>query len=257
MITGIFGPPRVGKTSLMVYLLTLIAFDFERTAKMQKAIRERNLLDGINRTIPDHTASANFEITFKKLGYRDRYARVIDPKRLAFAEPGTKPHFLLPWQAIGIMEAQQFFNSRKFAEFSASQSNVFEQHGHLHLDFYLDTQRPGLIDLNIRELMNFIEVRNMKINNNKDGFFESVAWTVREFANIGLVDEYMKSGKQDSSLYVEKLITSAVDVRTQYNSWSLEDRFYEGHEKEDYDLFYKMQDLKDAKKYLEDIKAVA
>ena len=245
MITIIFGPPRAGKTALMVKLLNDVAFDMERNRAMQRVIMNKNEFEGYKLTVPTHCAAANFEITFRKQGYRPRQARVIDPNRLGFPNDKVKTHFMLPYETYGIMEAQGYYNSRNFKDFPEWQSNLFEQHGHNHLNFILDTQRPGLIDVNIRDLSNFIEIRNLDVNYDKNGFFNNMIWTVREFDNVGLVDEYMKSGKRDKDLYTERRIVSERCVFEQYNSWSLESKFYVGHENEDFDLQYSMQYLKD------------
>ena len=42
MISIIFGPPRIGKTAFLVYLLNCAAFDYERNYAMQEAIKEKN-----------------------------------------------------------------------------------------------------------------------------------------------------------------------------------------------------------------------
>lgn len=249
MITIIFGPPRAGKTALMVKLLNDVAFDYERTRKMQKVLREKNEKDGWNLTIPKHCVSANFDIKFRKEFFLPRHARVIDPNHLGFANDKVKTHFILPYECFGIQEAQGYYNSRNFANFPEWKSNLFEQHGHNHLDFFLDTQRPGLIDVNIRELSNFIEIRNLDIKKDKFGFITGLKWTVREFNNSGAVDEYMKSSKRDKSLYVTKNILYDRDVFAQYKSTSLETKFYEGHENTDFDLYYSTQYLKDSKLY--------
>lgn len=248
MITIIFAPPRTGKTALMVKLLNDAAFDRERIRAMQRTIADKNENEGYHLTIPTHCAAANFEATFRRQGYRPRTARVIDPNRLGFVnKDGVKPHFMLPYEIYGIQEAQGYYNSRNFSDFPAWKSNLFEQHGHNHLDFLLDTQRPGLIDKNIRELANFIEVRKLDVHYQRNGFFKQMVWTVREFDNMGVVEEYMKSGKRDRSLYEQKKIISETNVFTQYNSWSLESKFYEGRgQYEDFDLYYSMQYLRDA-----------
>ncbi len=247
MITIIFGPPRAGKTMLMVKMLNDVAFDYERNRLMRLAIEEKNREAGWNLTTPIHCTSANFEITFRKQGYNPRYARVIDPKRLGFYDGNNAPHFIIPYETFGIMEAQGYYNSRNFASFPEWKSNLFEQHGHLHLNFLLDTQRPGLIDVNIRELADFIEIRSLEVKPDKYGAFKRIEWKVRTFDNAGAVDEYMKSGKRDASLYDEKLITSDRDIRKQYNSWSLAPKFYVGHENKDFDIQTSMQYLFDIK----------
>ncbi len=253
MITIILGPPRAGKTALMVKMLNDVAFDKTRNGAMQRIIMDKNENEGFHLTVPTHCAAANFEITFRKQGFKPRQARVIDPNRLGFY-PGEKakikPHFMLPYETYGIMEAQGYYNSRNFANFPAWQSNLFEQHGHNHLNFILDTQRPGLIDVNIRDLSNFIEIRDLNVNYDKNAFLSNIVWTVREFDNAGLVDEYMKSGKRDKALYKERRIITERNIFSQYNSWSLESKFYTGHEKEDFDLHYSTQ-------YLNDIKQIA
>ena len=245
MITIIFGPPRIGKTAFMVKKLNEIAFDTERNRIMQAVIQAKNDIEGRKLTIPEHCVSANFEITFKKEFYSPRYARVIDPNRLGFANDKVKTHFILPYETFGIMEAQQYYNSREFGSFPKWQSSLFEQHGHNHLNFYMDTQRPGLIDINIRELAKFIEIRNLTIKYDKYDRITEMEWTVREFDNSGAVDEYMKSSKKDRSLYVEYKETYRRDVFKQYNSCYCESKFYEGHDNEDFDLAYSAEYLKD------------
>ena len=247
MITIIFGPPRAGKTALMVKMLNDACFDYERNQKMRQVIKLKNDTLGRNLSIPEHCVSANFEITFVKEYYNNRKARVIDPNRLGFHNEKVKTHFILPYETFGIQEAQSYYNSRDYPNFPAWKSNLFEQHGHNHLNFLLDTQRPGLIDVNIRELSSFIEIRNLSIKKDKLGFITGLKWTIREFDNSGAVDEYMKSSKRDKSLFKTKTVTYGNDVFKQYESTSLESRFYDGHDNEDFDLHYSLQYLKDIK----------
>ena len=247
MITIIFGPPRAGKTALMVKMLNDACFDYERNLKMQQVIRLKNEKLGSKLTIPEHCVSANFDITFKEEYYNHRHARVIDPNRLGFANKSVKTHFILPYETFGIQEAQAYYNSREFSNFPSWKSNLFEQHGHNHLNFLLDTQRPGLIDVNIRELSNFIEIRKLDIKKDKLGLITSLKWSIREFDNSGAVDEYMKSSKRDKSIFRTKTVIYNRDVFSQYESTSLETKFYEGHEDEDFDLVYSKQYLKDIK----------
>lgn len=259
MITIIFGPPRIGKTAFMVYLLNLRAYDFERNRAMQRSIEQKNR-NGFKLTVPEHCASANFEINFKHNGYRGRKARIIDPKKLGFGGPDRQTHFLLPYETIGIMEAQEYYNSRKYADFKPWQSNLFEQHGHNHLDIIMDTQRPGLIDLNIRELAKFIEIRSMEVHYDEHQWFTDVTWVIREFDNVGLVEEYMRSGKRDTMCYTERKVVSKYNVLEMYDSYSCEPKFFAGHLNSDYDLKYGNQACEtkaDYIQYLEDIGEVA
>ena len=221
----------------MVYMLAQAVFNYQRNRAMQLTLEDKNR-NGFNLTIPQHCVAANFNVTFRKQGHKPRQARVIEPKKLGFGGQDRKTHFLLPFETIGIMEAQEHFNSRKYSDFESWRSNLFEQHGHNHLDFYLDTQRPGLIDLNVREISRFIEIRSLDVKFDKHEWFKNMTWTIREFDNCGLIDEYMRSGKKDRSCYVERKVKSESNVLKMYDSWSLEPKFYAGHLNEDFDLKY-------------------
>ena len=163
MITIIFAPPRTGKTCFMTHLLNECAFNKDRNNKMAKEIIRKNS-KGFNLSIPKHCVSSNYSIGFRKFGYRLRPSRVINPFRLGFDNPFVKTHFNLPYEVIGITEAQKYLNSRMSMYFPEWQSRWYEQHGHNNLDIYLDTQRPMLIDVNIRELAQFIEIVNLRLS---------------------------------------------------------------------------------------------
>lgn len=55
--------------------------------------------------------SSNYAINFRKLGYWLRPSRIINSFRLGFDNQFVKTHFNLPFEVIGITEAQrQAFN---------------------------------------------------------------------------------------------------------------------------------------------------
>lgn len=253
MITIIFGPPRIGKTAFMVYKLNEACFDYERNRAMQRSLELKNQ-NGFNLTIPKHCVSANFDVTFAKQGYYKRKARHINPYRLGFANDECKVHFSLPYESIGIMEAQKYFNSRLFRNFRDWQSRYYEQHGHNHMNILMDTQRPGLIDPNLRELSNFIEIRNLDVDYTSNGFFEKATWTIREFDDVFCLEKYFSSGKKDRSCYVEKKVVSYDNVFEMYDSFNCEPKFYEGHFDEDFDIKISSQpgeSKEEYKRYLE------
>lgn len=237
MITIIFAPPRTGKTCLMTHLLNQQAFKRERNRKMQREIvsKQQNGFNSI-KTIPIHCVSANYDITFKKFGYSPRLSRRINPYRLGFNNKFVKTHYSLPYEVIGITEAQKYLNSRMSMYFPEWQSRWYEQHGHNNIDIFLDTQRPMLIDVNIRELASFIEVIKLKIDYDKYGRIKSLKWKIRKIDNSSLFDKYMASGKQDKSCYIEEEITANYNVFECYDSQNCKPKFYEGHLDEDFDI---------------------
>ena len=235
MITIIFAPPRTGKTCFMTYLLNEHAFNRQRNRFMINEImfKKQNGFDKL--TIPLHCVSANYDITFKKFRYRSRFSRRINPFRLGFSNNFVKTHFNLPFEVIGITEAQKYLNSRMSMYFPEWQSRWYEQHGHNNLDIYLDTQRPMLIDVNIRELAQFIEIIKLDILYNKFGKVKCLKWKIRKIENSSLFDRYMASGKQDKECFVEEEIVANYNVFDCYDSQNCKPKFYAGHFDEDFD----------------------
>ena len=235
MITIIFAPPRTGKTCFMTHLLYEYAFDKQRSFMMRSEIKNKNN-NGFNLSIPKHVVSSNYSITFKKYGYNPRKSRIINPFRLGFENPYVKTHFNFPYEVIGITEAQKYLNSRMSKYFPEWQSRWYEQHGHNNLDIFLDTQRPMLIDVNIRELSQFIEIIKLKISYDEYGKPCRLKWVIRIIENSALFERYMSSGKKDTDCYEEKVVVAKYNVFACYDSRSCKPKFYAGHFDEDFDL---------------------
>lgn len=257
MITIIFAPPRTGKTCFLTHILNSYAFDRERNRNMQKEIMSKQMSGFKNiKTNPIHCVASNYDITFRKYGYSRRQSRRINPYRLGFANKFVKTHFNLPYEVIGITEAQKYLNSRMSMYFPDWQSRWYEQHGHDDLDIYLDTQRPMLIDVNIRELASFIEIVKLKIHTDENGKVDRLTWTIRKIENSSLFDRYMASGKKDKDCYTEETVVADYNVFALYDSQSCKPKFYEGHLEEDFDLVYskKQEDnFENIVKYLKEV----
>ncbi len=236
MITIIFAPPRTGKTCFMTHTANTVAFDRQRTRAMQAEIfnKRQNGFAAIQ-TVPAHCVSANYDMTLRKFGYSPRYNRRINPYRLGFTNPFVETYFNLPYEFICITEAQKYLNSRMSTYFPDWQSRWYEQHGHNNLDIMLDTQRPMLIDVNIRELSSFIEIVSLDIKTDKFGKPCHLRWLIRHIDNSGLFDKYMASGKKDKSCYTEDIVTAEYNVFACYNSQSCKPKFYDGHFEHDFD----------------------
>ncbi len=236
MITIIFAPPRTGKTCFMTHIACEIAFDRQRTKAMQNEIinKYRGGFHGLN-TMPEHCVSANYDITLKKFRYSPRLSRRINPFRLGFANPYVKTHFNIPYEAIFITEAQKYLNSRASQKYPDWQSRWYEQHGHNNLDIWLDTQRPGLIDVNIRELSSFIEIVKLDISFDRFKHPCRLEWLIRDIPNSSLYDKYMSSGKQDKTCFSERIVVANYNVFSCYDSQSCKPKFYQGHFDDDFD----------------------
>lgn len=220
----------------MTHLLNNYAFDRERFKLMRQEITSKNK-GGFNLSIPKHCVASNYDIKFRKYGYSPRYNRRINPYKLGFSNKFVKTHFNLPYEVIGITEAQKYLNSRMSLYFPDWQSRWYEQHGHDDIDIFLDTQRPMLIDVNIRELARFIEIVKLEVLY-EDRKVKKLKWTIRKIDNSSLFDKYMSSGKKDESCYEEEVVVADYNVFSLYNSQSCKPKFYEGHLDEDFDLEY-------------------
>lgn len=235
MITIIFAPPRTGKTCFMTHLLNQQAFNRQRNRAMASEImnKKNNGFDKL--TIPIHCVSANYDITFKKFRYSPRFSRRINPYKLGFKNKHVKTHFNLPFEVIAITEAQKYLNSRMSMYFPEWQSRWYEQHGHNNLDIYLDTQRPMLIDVNIRELAQFVEIVKLQVYRDNNGKIKQLKWTIRKIENSSLFDRYMTSGKKDKDCYTEEEVIANYNVFECYDSESCKPKFYDGHFDDDFD----------------------
>lgn len=236
MILIIYAPPRYGKTILMTHFANLGAFDRNRTKSMQSEIvlKQSSGFDSLQ-TIPNHCVSSNYDITMRKFGYSPRYSRRINPYRLGFENPYVETHFNIPYELICIDEAQKYFNSRMSLYYPDWQSRYFEQHGHNDLDFILATQRPMLIDVNIRDLAVFLEVMELETKFDDYGRPNKFTWDLRFIKDSMTWDCYMQSGKKDKDCYKSVEITSTQNLYACYDHQHCKPKFYDGHFKSDFD----------------------
>ncbi len=236
MITIIFAPPRTGKTLYMSSVARNVAFDRQRTRAMQNEILLKRASGFENlQTIPQHCVSANYDLCLRKFGYRPRLSRRINPFRLGFANQFVETHFNIPYECIFIDEAQKYLNSRMSMFYPDWQSRWYEQHGHNNLDIYLATQRPMLIDVNIRELAQFTEIFKCELRYDRFGKACGFKMLLRHIENSGLFDKYMSSGKTDKSCYTESVYEDYFDVSACYDHQSCKPKFYDCHMDEDFD----------------------
>ena len=215
-------------------MANLVAFDRERNKNMRLDIMQKNAT-GFNLSCPPHCVSANFDMTMRQFGYRPRVNRRINPFRLGFANKYVNTHFNYRYESIFITEAQKYLNSRLSLYFPTWQSRWYEQHRHLDLDIWLDTQRPMLIDVNVRDLAQFIEIVDLNIKKDKYDNIVGLVWNIRRISDSSLFDRYIASGKKDSDCYTEETVVADYNVFACYDSQSCKPKFYDGHMEEDID----------------------
>lgn len=236
MILIIYAPPRFGKTILATHFANIVAYDRSRTRLMQGEIltKQANGFENL-KTIPNHCVASNYDMQLRKFGYRPRFPRRVNPFKLGFANPFVDTHFSLPYELYCIDEAQKYFDSHMALYYPRWQSEFMEQHGHNNLDFILTTQRPMLINANVRDLAVFIEVMELETHKNDLGKPNKFAWDCRFIDCSSAWDAYISSGKKDKGCYKSIDFSDTQNLYDCYDHQSCKPKFYNGHMDEDFD----------------------
>jgi zona occludens toxin (predicted ATPase) len=129
-----------------------------------------------------------------------------------------------PYSKIFLEEAQRYYDSRQSATFPEFVSRAYEMHRHYGLDIYMDVQRVGLIDKNIRELCrNFIEVQSMQNQVDNMGYITQTVFKCREFKKWTDVNEYLNSGAETT--YTETEYVNQGNIFDCFNSYNYFENF--------------------------------
>jgi zona occludens toxin len=142
MITLITGGPGNGKTSYVVDQILTIQEQATKARARDPSLPERPILVwGIPDLVLPHTMAPPFA---------DWTHRVKSPE-----DPSLEfDQFCLPTGAIVVVdECQTLFRVRASSAKVPPQVSAFERHRHQGLDFFLITQKPSLIDANVRALV--------------------------------------------------------------------------------------------------------
>ena len=130
---------------------------------------------------------------------------------------------VLPSARIYLSEAQRYYNARRSKDLPDWVSRFYEEHGHFDLNIMLDVQRPGLIDVNIRELVEcFIEVRGMTNKYDESGNIVCSIFHLRVFSDWKFVDKYLSTGEK---CYEEQNVVFQGCVFDYYKSMAYYDEF--------------------------------
>lgn len=198
MITIIFGAPGTGKTSLNTHFLQTTYKTQGRAllAQTQKRIGEVNKSRVKPLAPPEQPPIfANYRVSLKT-GYEKTFEPYyINPFYLGLVNENMPTQYLPPDSKVFISEAQRYYNSRKSSTLPDWVSRLYEMHRHYGMEIFLDVQRANLIDLNIKEICKrFIEVREMRHEQDYAGRILRTRFSVREFDCWRAVEQYMETG---------------------------------------------------------------
>ena len=229
MITIIFGEPGAGKTSLLAYFLKQI---YRRQGdrllnECRDRIAEENKTREKPLTLPNEPPIfCDFAVKFL-VGYEKEYSPYFINGYYFGVENGKMPtQYVPPGSKIFLSEAQRYFDSRRSATFPDHVSRAFEMHRHFGLDIYLDAQREGLIDLNIRGLCKrFIEVRKAEHEKTATGRIVKTTFFCREFDDLISVEQYLSGG---SNAYRETTYVNRGNIFRSFDSFNHQNDFIPG-----------------------------
>lgn len=235
MITAICGLPGSGKSSLMCKLMKDIYFTQGRRLYLTTVgkINSINAKRKFPLTLPDRVPIySDYEVKFK-VGY-EKYYSTYFLNGFYFGLKNSEVPIIpvVPYAKVFLSEVQRYYDSRKSKSLPDFVSRLFEMHRHNHYDIYLDLQRIGLLDLNIRDLSaQIIEVCEMNHEYNSQGGIVKTVWRCHVFDCWEDFDNYLNhsSSTKSKNVYFEHV----GNIFNCYDSYSYESEFIPS-EREDY-----------------------
>ena len=230
MITQLFGTTGTGKSANLARIVKEDYFKGGdvRLELCRNQIEADNREFGLDCPLPDKPPifvgpflDVKLEVDFEEF-FEPYY---LAPYHLGLAEEGKDAipvQFLPPYSLLIIPEAQRYFDARQGIR--PSVSGFFEKHRHQKLEIILESQRPDLLDLNIRRLTHkFIEMRGVENKTNFAGRVEATTWHQREFTSWNDVNDYI-NGKGDA--YTDKKVIHHGNIFACYNSFACAKEFF-------------------------------
>ncbi|MDE6868976.1 MAG: zonular occludens toxin domain-containing protein [Clostridia bacterium] len=227
MLHNVFGDTGAGKTAFLMRAITELYFERgqEIWDNSRRIIEEANKKRKTKLTPPDRVP---IYCTFK-FQIPNPDGSIYEPYLIKGSEIGIGKKYkkFYPGAVIIIDEAQNEFNSK--VDLPRAVSAFFEKHRHGDFEIWIASQRPILINKDIRDLSrHFIQIYKLDMTVAHFDIICSLKWHCREFDSRADVDEYVelsKSAKCDCVNYRETVYNSSGDILDYYDSKSLLDEY--------------------------------
>lgn len=226
MITVIYAGPGAGKGCLQTHFVEDIynKEGFDIYTKCCDEIDEYNKLYNRNLSKPSKVPLfTDFEIKFK-VDYEKWYSTYfLNGYYFGLENERLPVMYVPPYSKIFLSEVQRYYDARKHQSLPDFVSRLYEMHRHYHIDIFLDLQRLGLLDKNLRELAErIIYIEKLNIVKNSVDAIDYVEWTCKEFSSSTEADLYIDNNCNVGKTVVYKHFG---DVFENYNSYSNFDKF--------------------------------
>lgn len=228
MITLIVGEPGVGKTSLNAALMSQEIVDYRQEYLSSCAKIDALNAKGYSFDYPkDGVLSySNFEFVNKTRFRFNKRSKRLDPWRMCLPNKDIPFDTFPPYSKFHVMEGQVYWNSRRKG-LRDCVSRFFENHRHNHFDIYIDVQRGGLIDANIREIAGrVLEVQKSIHYYDDAGHILATKFVCYDFGSWSEYEKYLNNGK-DKKYAKEVKFEFIGCIFDCYNSFENEAAFFE------------------------------
>lgn len=195
-IHSVFGDRGAGKSVFLVnnFTYTYEVLGREILERSCRIIEEQNKTRKQKLTPPDKVPIyCNFKVQIKNPDGSIYEPYYIKGSKIGI---GKKYKKLYPCAIIFIDEAQNEFNSKN--DLPRAVSAFFEKSRHADFEIWIASQRPILINKDIRDLSrHFIHIYKLEMTKAHFGIICDLKWYCREFDNRADVDEYVELLKKD------------------------------------------------------------
>ncbi len=236
MITIISGLPGAGKTSLMTYfLLQSMTGQFAKSSiKNANAVINTYIAGGMSYLSEQegHLVYSDYPIRTKRGKVNSRY---VNGYRIGLPNKLYDTHVIPPYSTIGLDEAQRYYNSRERG-LADHVSRFYELHRQNNLTIYLASQRPGLIDKNIRELAQEV-IFCISCSATFDyGFVTGFKWEILRYTNVDTLIRDIESGAYSHG--VKDVVNFEGNLARHYDDKFFKHLFVDTEKKRDYSNLY-------------------
>lgn len=240
MITIIIGIPGSGKTAHECYLLVQQMIEKGRQDYVNCCKEIRKLNDGgFNRLSPPpfkHVCYSDFKVKVNSM-YQSMY---IDGFKIGMPNPYFETTFIPPYSTIFLDEAQRYYNSRMSKYLREEVYTFYQLHRHNHYNIFMNCQRVGNIDVNIRCLAErVLLIEKIDCHKNDWGIVDKITWTIREFSSCDTAEQFMLAKERQvySNLGRVYDVSTNLNIFSFYNSHSMQPAFYEFNYDREFDYY--------------------
>lgn len=236
MIVLIVGDPGKGKSLRLTYKLGQKMLNgFEDYIKLKRDLRKLKVGGGFSQlNLPEqkHLVYADFDL---KINKRLR-SYWIDGYQIAMPNDYFDTILIPFYSTIGLDEGERYFDSRNTKGLREEVYRFPQLHRHGDYDLFIVSHRVASIDVNIRSMVDKIEVMNgVEFKKDKYGFIKSATFKLMEFNSCNAAEKYqLESDNKDT--HKGKHIIEKIDLPcwNWYNTKSFRPAFLKDRYNESY-----------------------